>query len=107
HSSEPSPQRTPVLYQAGSSGRGRQFASRHAECVFIAAADPATARAASAKLRQDFVNAGRQPDDVKIFVGIAVEVGHTQQQAREKYEEYLRYASPQAGVAHFSSSTGI
>lgn len=107
HSSEPSPQRTPVLYQAGSSGRGRQFASRHAECVFIAASDPATAKAASTKLRQDFVNAGRRADDVKIFVGIAVITGQTQGQALEKYEDYLRYASAQAGVAHFSASTGI
>src|SRR5262249_54087216 len=32
---EPSPQRTPVLYQAGASDRGRVFAARHAECVFV------------------------------------------------------------------------
>ena len=32
---EPSPQRTPVLYQAGASDRGRIFAARHAECVFV------------------------------------------------------------------------
>jgi len=31
---EPSPQRTPVLYQAGGSSRGRVFAARHAECGF-------------------------------------------------------------------------
>ena len=36
HLSEPSPQRTPVLYQAGASARGRRFAGEHAECVFIA-----------------------------------------------------------------------
>ena len=36
HLSEPSPQRTPVLYQAGASARGRSFAGEHAECVFIA-----------------------------------------------------------------------
>jgi hypothetical protein len=36
HLAEPSPQRTPVLYQAGSSTRGREFAETHAECVFIA-----------------------------------------------------------------------
>ena len=36
HLSEPSPQRTPVLYQAGASTRGRRFAGEHAECVFIA-----------------------------------------------------------------------
>jgi FMN-dependent oxidoreductase (nitrilotriacetate monooxygenase family) len=35
HLCAPSPQRTPVLYQAGSSTRGRQFAATHAECVFV------------------------------------------------------------------------
>ena len=35
HLSEPSPQRTPVLYQAGTSPAGRDFAGRHAECVFL------------------------------------------------------------------------
>src|SRR5216684_1394264 len=35
HLCEPSPQRTPLLYQAGSSPRGREFAGKHAECVFI------------------------------------------------------------------------
>ena len=33
--SEPSPQRTPVLYQAGASRRGKDFAAKHAECVFV------------------------------------------------------------------------
>ncbi len=107
HSAAPSPQRTPVLYQAGSSGRGRQFASRHAECVFIAATDPHAARETSARLRRDFVDAGRHPDDVKIFAGIAVVAGNTHNDAVAKYEEYLSYANPQAGVAHFSASTGI
>ena len=37
HLSEPSPQRTPVLYQAGASRRGKDFAARNAECVFVAA----------------------------------------------------------------------
>ena len=37
HLCEPSPQRTPVLYQAGASSRGKQFAAGHAECVFVAA----------------------------------------------------------------------
>ena len=35
HLCEPSPQRTPLLYQAGTSGRGKDFAARHAECVFL------------------------------------------------------------------------
>jgi alkanesulfonate monooxygenase SsuD/methylene tetrahydromethanopterin reductase-like flavin-dependent oxidoreductase (luciferase family) len=35
HLCEPSQQRTPLIYQAGASPRGRQFAATHAECVFI------------------------------------------------------------------------
>src|ERR1700687_4316746 len=40
HLSEPSPQRTPVLYQAGASTSGRSFAAAHAECVFINGPSP-------------------------------------------------------------------
>lgn len=107
HLSEPSVQRTPVLYQAGTSGRGRQFAARHAECVFITATDKQAARTTSRTLREEAVAAGRRPQDIKIFVGISVIPGRTDAEAREKRQEYLRYASPEAGLAHFSASTGI
>lgn len=40
HLSKPSPQRTPVLFQAGASPRGREFAARHAECVFVLGSKP-------------------------------------------------------------------
>jgi FMN-dependent oxidoreductase (nitrilotriacetate monooxygenase family) len=107
HLAEPSIQRTPVLYQAGTSGRGRQFAVRHAECVFITATDKAAARATSRALRQEVVAAGRHPDDIKIFVGITVVPDRSQRAAEEKLREYRQYASPEAGLAHFSASTGI
>ena len=107
HLSEPSIQRTPVLYQAGTSGRGRQFAARHAECVFITATDKNAARTTSRILRQAVVDAGRRPEDVKIFVGITVIPDHSRQAAQEKYEDYLHHASPEAGLAHFAASTGI
>jgi FMN-dependent oxidoreductase (nitrilotriacetate monooxygenase family) len=107
HMSAPSPQRTPVLYQAGTSGRGQRFAGQHAECIFIGASNPAAARETAKKLRQAVADAGREPHSVKIFVGIAVIPGRTEQEAQDKYAEYLRYASPEAGVAHFASSTGI
>lgn len=107
HMSEPSPQRTPVLFQAGTSGRGQQFAGKHAEAIFIGASDPAAARATAHKLRQAAVNTGRQPEDIKIFVGISVVSGQTEKEAQEKYAEYLHYASAEGGLAHFSASTGI
>lgn len=107
HLSQPSPQRTPLLFQAGSSERGMRFAASHAECTFVNGRTPQAMRLQSHKLRQAAQEAGRHPDDLKIFMGIAVIVAPTESEAQEKYREYLRYASPEAGVAHFSSSIGI
>lgn len=107
HLSEPSPQRTPVLFQAGSSGRGLRFAARHAECVFISPPSKEAARQSVQALRQQLVQAGRRPDDVKVFMGTAVVTGATAAEAREKHADYLRHASREAGLAHFAASTGI
>ena len=107
HLCEPSPQRTPVLYQAGASGRGRAFAGRHAECVFISARDKSSARDAVRAIRAEAAAAGRDPQDVKVFIGIAAIPGRTRAEAEDKRAEYMRYASAEAGLAHFSASTGI
>ncbi|EHS52653.1 FMN-dependent oxidoreductase, nitrilotriacetate monooxygenase family [Rhizobium sp. PDO1-076] len=107
HLTAPSPQRTPVLYQAGTSERGRRFAARHAECIFISAPDAATARKTSRLLRADAVEAGRKPEDIKIFVGISIVPSATEAEAQEKHVDYCRYASPEAGMAHFSAGSGI
>jgi FMN-dependent oxidoreductase (nitrilotriacetate monooxygenase family) len=107
HLAEPSPQRTPVLFQAGSSGRGQRFAARHAECVFISPPNRTVGRETVRTLREQLVEAGRKPDDVKVFVGAAVVTGATESEAREKHADYLRYASREAGLAHFAASTGI
>jgi alkanesulfonate monooxygenase len=107
HLSEPSPQRTPVLYQAGTSGRGQLFAARHAECIFIGAATPEAAQRTSRALRAAVVAAGRWPEDVKILVGICVIPGASAGEAADKLAEYRLHASPEAGLAHFAASTGI
>ena len=107
HLCEPSPQRTPVLFQAGSSERGLAFAGEHAECVFISGQNKASTRVQVDKVRASAVAAGRDADAIKVFMGVSVIVAETEQLARDKHAEYLRYASAEAGVAHFSSSTGI
>ena len=107
HLSEPSPQRTPVLFQAGSSGRGLQFAARHAECVFMSIQDKASTAALVRQLRQEVVRAGRAPDAVKVLVGMNAVVGATEQEAQDKYQEYCRYANPEAALAHLSATAGI
>lgn len=107
HLCEPSPQRTPVLFQAGSSERGLQFAGSNAECVFISAQNKPATREQVDKVRASAVAAGRNPDDIKVFMGLNVIVGPTEEAARAKYREYLNYASAEAGLAHFAASTGI
>jgi len=107
HLAEPSPQRTPVLFQAGSSGRGQRFAARHAECVFISPPSKEAARQTVKALREQLVAAGRRPDDIKVFMGTAVVTGRTEAEARQKHAEYKDYASREAGLAHFAASTGV
>ncbi|MBK4216755.1 LLM class flavin-dependent oxidoreductase [Paracoccus caeni] len=107
HLSEPSPQRTPVLYQAGASGRGQRFAAQHAECVFISAPDKATAARTARTLREAVVAAGRRPDDVKILVGINIVTDRNARAAREKLAGIQAHSNPEAGLAHYSASTGI
>ncbi|WP_354677683.1 LLM class flavin-dependent oxidoreductase [Cupriavidus plantarum] len=107
HLAEPSAQRTPVLFQAGSSGRGQRFAARHAECVFISPPGKEAARKTVSALREQLVASGRRADDVKVFAGAAVVVGRTEAEARALHAEYRDYASREAGLAHFAASTGI
>ncbi|MDM1786210.1 LLM class flavin-dependent oxidoreductase [Acinetobacter bereziniae] len=103
----PSPQRTPVLFQAGASPRGLAFSTRHAECVFIGGDQPAKIKQQVDKIRELAIQQGRDPQDIKIFVGITVVTAETDQLAQQKLAEYTSYASPEAGLAHYSSSVGI
>ncbi|WP_282349709.1 LLM class flavin-dependent oxidoreductase [Pseudomonas sp. PS01301] len=107
HLCEPSPQRTPLLFQAGSSARGLQFAGQHAECVFISGQNKQATRVQVDKVRDAARAAGRDPQGVKVFMGITVIVAATEAQAWAKHDEYLSYASAEAGVAHFAASTAI
>lgn len=107
HLCEPSPQRTPLLFQAGSSARGLQFAGQHAECVFISGQNKQATRVQVDKVRDAARAAGRDPQAVKVFMGITVIVAATEAQAWAKHDEYMSYASAEAGVAHFAASTAI
>ena len=107
HLAEPSPQRTPLLFQAGASARGQDFAARHAECVFIAGPTPQSARPAVDALRAKTLANGRGEDAIKVLSLITVVVGRTENEAQEKLEDYRRHASVEASLAHYSASVGV
>ena len=100
HLPSPSPQRTPLLFQAGSSASGRRFAARHAEATFIIAPTVEAARQQIAETRALAVAAGRRPDDVKFFQGLSFVIGDTEAEAREKAAEIDRYVSVEGYLAH-------
>ena len=103
----PSVQRTPVLFQAGASPRGLTFATQHAEGLFIGGDRPEKIKQQVDQIRNQATAQGRNSEAVKIFVGISVVTAETDELAQQKLDEYIRYASPEAGLAHFSSSVGI
>jgi FMN-dependent oxidoreductase (nitrilotriacetate monooxygenase family) len=107
HLAEPSPQRTPLLFQAGASARGQDFAARHAECVFIASPTPQAARPTVEALRRKTEEIGRGADALRILNLITVVVARTEKEAKDKLEDYRRHASIEASLAHYSASVGI
>lgn len=107
HLCEPSVQRTPVIFQAGGSVKGQAFAARHAECVFIGAGNIAAAKETVKSLREQAVAAGRQKDDLKIFVLTCIVVDETDLNAKKKLEEYTSYGLSEGSLALMSGWTGI
>ena len=99
---EPSPQRTPVLHQAGSSDRGRIFAARHAECAFVNGSTRANVRRIVDDLR-----ARSAPRPMQAFISIAVVTGRTEKEAHDMMADYRSHASVEGALAHAASSLGI
>lgn len=106
HLSEPSPQRTPLLFQAGSSNRGREFAAKHAEGVFIVT-NRKNLPTITGDVRSRAAKYGRRPEDIKFFQGLSPIVGGTEAEAKAKYDEFAEQLSSEAGLAHLSGAVGV
>ena len=107
HLVAPSPQRTPLLFQAGSSPTGRDFAARNAEAQFIISPDPASAKTLIDDTRLRLVQHGRQPDDLKFFQGLSFVVGSTEAEARRKEADLEEKIDLDAMVSHLGGALGI
>ena len=102
HLSSPSPQRTPVLFQAGSSPAGKNFAARHAEAQFIVTPNPQVAAELIADTRRIARGLGRNDEDIKFFQGFLFVVGSTEEEARKKEAELESYVSVDGFLAHLN-----
>jgi FMN-dependent oxidoreductase (nitrilotriacetate monooxygenase family) len=105
--SEPSPQRTPVLFQAGLSEAGRAFGAAHAEVIFLQGRDEAMVRRQVDDIRARALQAGRPEGSVKTVTTLSIVCGSSRAAADRKLEEYLSYVNYPASAAYYSSTTGI
>jgi FMN-dependent oxidoreductase (nitrilotriacetate monooxygenase family) len=98
-----SPQGRPVLMQAGSSGRGRDFAAQWAELIFTGDPDIAIARSHYKDQKDRIAERGRDPEAVKMCPMTYTVVGESQAHAEERERVFLNeLVDPTASLALLS-----
>jgi FMN-dependent oxidoreductase (nitrilotriacetate monooxygenase family) len=102
-----SPQGRPVIMQAGSSPRGRDFAARWGELVFTLQHDKAGMQAFYRDLKARVVAQGRAPEECLILPSVDVIVGETDAIARERQAYVNDLVQPEVGMALMSGHIGV
>lgn len=100
-----SPQGRPVLFQAGSSPKGKDFAARWADAIFEIDPTPEGRRAYYDDVKSRASNAGRNPEDIRILPSFIPFVGETSSIAREKQAFHNELADPVSGLITLSVHT--
>ncbi len=107
HLVSPTPQRTPLLFQAGAFGMDRAFAARNAEAVFIRSSTPAAVGHDIADIRSRAAGQGRLPGDIKFFQSLHVVMGGTEAEARRKAAEFDERTADAARLSLCTAGGGI
>ncbi|KAB5566341.1 luciferase-like domain-containing protein [Coniochaeta sp. 2T2.1] len=108
HIVAPSPQRTPLLLQAGTSRAGKQFAAQHAEAIFVSAHAPSVCAKNIAEIRElAKTQYGRDPSSIRVLALVTPILGRTEEEAQAKLADYRKYASHEGALALFGGWTGI
>lgn len=103
----PSPQRTPVIFQAGASKSGIAFAGKHAEAIYSDNLTFGSLKTYIQEVRKAAVENGRDAYDVKIFVAMMPFLGKTVEEAQAKYDKAKTLVSAQSGLAKLCGFTGM
>lgn len=107
HLSEPSPQRTPLLFQAGGSEAGLTFAAEHAEATFIGSRTPESAAVTVSDLRSRARKFGRANSELKVIAALAPVIGSTEAEAHARRREIKEWLSIEALQSFWSGSLGV
>jgi FMN-dependent oxidoreductase (nitrilotriacetate monooxygenase family) len=102
----PSPQGRPVLFQAGSSGRGQQFAFKHADVVFSIQPNLPGMKKFMEGFRAQAAEAGRTPAPGVTF-GIQPIVGGTEEEAKQKLNDLVEKMHFDGALSRLSGTMGV
>lgn len=92
----------PLLVQAGSSERGKEYAARFAEAVFTAQQTFAEGKAFYDDVKGRLAKYGRSPEEIKILPGISPILGRTEAEARAREAELNALITPEYGLRQLS-----
>jgi alkanesulfonate monooxygenase SsuD/methylene tetrahydromethanopterin reductase-like flavin-dependent oxidoreductase (luciferase family) len=94
-----SPQRHPVILQAGDSNPGRELAAATADAIFSRHSRPEAARAFYADVKGRLPRYGRRPEELKIIPATTFALGDTPEEATERARHIRRQqVSPQTAI---------
>jgi FMN-dependent oxidoreductase (nitrilotriacetate monooxygenase family) len=98
-----SPQERPVIIQAGSSGRGRAFATRWADVIFTIQPTLQQAQKFYHEIKSQLAAYNRQPEECKILVAVMPFVAETEAIARAKQAQHNSLVHPLVGLSTLSN----
>jgi FMN-dependent oxidoreductase (nitrilotriacetate monooxygenase family) len=103
----PSPQRRPVVIQAGLSGPGMKLAATYAELQFSTRRTLPSMQQHRKALDAALGAVGRKPRDIGILWSIRIQVADSDADAQEKERRYLEAIPPEAGLVEMSAQYGV
>ncbi|PTT63769.1 NtaA/DmoA family FMN-dependent monooxygenase [Arthrobacter sp. HMWF013] len=103
----PSPQRRPVLVQAGGSPGGLELAANWADVVFTAGQDLNEAVAFRADTKRRAAEAGRDPGQILTSLGVIVLVADTDEEVRRRIDELVNTTDLQAAATGVAAQLGL
>ncbi|PZU37597.1 MAG: hypothetical protein DI573_11295 [Microbacterium sp.] len=104
---EPSPQRTPVLFQAGTSEVGKDFAARYAECVFVKSESLERTAESVADIRRRAVAYGRDANDITMFCSVSIIAGPDRDEAHAWRRSIIDLQTDEGAASQFRALAGI
>ena len=103
HMCAPTPQRTPVLFQAGQSDSGRAFATRHAEAIFSFHLSCGEFRSYAREVRAEMRSSNRDREQYRLYPAVTPYVASTTAAAERFHQDVVEAIAPETGLVRLSN----